>query len=130
TESARVEKVLEALAAGTREEDAAFVVVDIPSAKIERVVSQPSPRRAIAHTAWRDRLTDVESRSAASLAQELKKLKITPVDDPDAILELLPVRRENDAAWAARMALVEYQFRKPLDFQGTGGMVFRAGEKL
>lgn len=129
-ESQRVEKVLQALDAGTREEDALFVVVDVPSAKIDRVVSQPPQRRAIAHTAWRERLADVESRSTANLAQELKKLKIPPVDDPDDLLELLPPRRENDAAWAARKAIVEYQFRKPLDFQGTGGVVFRAGEKL
>jgi len=29
-----------------------------------------------------------------------------------------------------RMAIVEYQLRKPLDFQGTGDLIFPAGEKL
>src|SRR5262249_14877403 len=30
--------------------------------------------------------------------------------------------------WAARRAIVEYHFRKPLDFQGTGDVVVRAGD--
>lgn len=129
-EAERIEKELQGIAAGTREEDAPFLVVDVAAAKIERVVNQPPQRRAVALAAWREHLPDVEIRSTTSLAQELKKLKVAPVDDPDALLELLPPRRENDAAWAARKALVEYQFRKPLDFQGTGDLVFRTGDKL
>ncbi len=129
-EAERIEKELQGIDAGTREDDAPFLVVDVAPAKIERVVNQPPQRRAVALAAWRENLADVETRSTASLMQELKKLKITPVDDPEALLELLPPRRENDSAWAARKAVVEYQFRKPLDFQGTGDLVFRAGDKL
>src|SRR5262249_26288094 len=40
----------------------------------------------------------------------------------------LPPRRQNEAAWAARRAIVEYRFRKPLDFQGTGDVVVRTGD--
>jgi hypothetical protein len=129
-EAERVEQELAAIDAGTREEDAPLMVVDLASTKIDRVVSQPPQRKNIAVTAWREGLADVESRSTTSLAQELKNQKTEPVDDPDLILDLLPPRRQNDAAWAARKAIVEYRYRKPLDFQGTGDQVVRTGEGL
>ncbi len=82
-EAERIEKELQGIDAGTREEDALFLVVDILPAKIERVVNQPPATPcAVALAAWRERLADVETRSTASLVQELKRLKITPVDDP------------------------------------------------
>jgi hypothetical protein len=105
-------------------------VLVLAPAKIDRVVTQPPQRRRIALAAWREGLADVETRTTASLAQELKQKKIDPVDDPDALLDLLPPRRQNDAAWAARQAIVEYRFRKPLDFQGMGDAVVRAGENV
>jgi hypothetical protein len=129
-ESERIEMELKAIDAGTRTEDAPFMVVDFAPAKIDRIVSQPAQRRAVAIAAWREHLADVETRSAASLEKELKKLKAAPADDADELLELLPTRREDAAAWAGRMALVEYQLRKPLDFQGTGDLVFPAGDQL
>jgi hypothetical protein len=129
-EADRVGMELKAIDAGTREEDAAFLVLVLAPAKIDRVVTQPPQRRRIALAAWREGLADVETRTTASLAQELKQKKIDPVDDPDALLDLLPPRRQNDAAWAARQAIVEYRFRKPLDFQGMGDAVVRAGENV
>ncbi len=127
-EAERVEKELQAIDAGTRVEDAPFMVVDVAPAKIERVLNQPPQRRQVALTAWREGLADVETRSMASLVQELKKRKIEPTDDADALLDFLPLRRQNETAWAARRAIVEHRFRKPLDFQGMGDGVVRTGE--
>jgi hypothetical protein len=129
-ETERVEKELAAIETGTRDADAPFMVVDLAPTKIDRVVNQPPQRKNIAATAWHEGLADVETRSTTSLAQELKKQKIEPIDDPDLLLDLLPVRRQNEAAWAARKSIVEYRYRKPLDFQGTGDQVLRTGEDL
>jgi hypothetical protein len=129
-ENERIEKDLQTLDAGRYEEAAPFMVLDFAPAKIERVLSQIPSRRAIAQTAWQEQLSDVETRSAVILAQELKKQQIALVDDPDELLEMLPVRRESETAWVARKALVEYQFRKALDFQGTGDFVFPATDKV
>lgn len=127
-ESERVDKVLKAIDEGTYLEDAPFLVIDLPRAKADRVFHQPPQRRRIALTAWREGLADVETRSTASLAQKLKKQKVELTDDPDVLLELLPPRRQTEAAWAARRGVVEYRFRKPLDFQGLGNQVVRTGE--
>lgn len=126
----RIDKELKGLDAGTRVEDAPFLVIDVAPAKIERVVNQTAQHRAVAQAAWSQHLPNVETRSLASLAQEVKKLKIVPVDDPELLLDFLPPRRENDSAWSARQALVEYQLRKPLDFQGTGDLVFQVGDNV
>jgi len=129
-ESERVEQAIKDIDAGTYLEKAPFIVLDLTPAKIERVVIQPPPRKRIALTAWRESLADVETRSTGSLTQELKKLKVTPVEDDDFLLDLLPPRRQNESAWAARKAIVEYQFLKPLDFQGRGDLVLKAGQQL
>ena len=70
-----------------------------------------------------------QTRSTNSLAHELKTLKLSPVDDDDVLLDLLPPRRQNESAWAARQAIVEYQFIKPLEFQGRGELLLRTGNK-
>jgi len=127
-EAERIEKELAAIDANKREEDAPFVVIDIPPAKIERLNVQQPKRKGVAQSAWREGLADVETRSTASLVQELKTKKIEPDDDPDVLLDLLPPRRQNEAEWAARRAIVEYRFKKPLDFQGMGDVVVRTGE--
>jgi hypothetical protein len=126
-ESERVAKELLAVEVGTRDEDAPFLVVDVPPATIGRVVSQPPQRRQVALAAWREDLADVETRSVASLTQELLRRKIAAADDPDALLDLLPPRRQSEAAWSARKALIEYHYLKPLDFQGTGDLLVRTG---
>jgi hypothetical protein len=127
-EADRVDNELRAIDAGSRVEVAPFMVVDVSPAKVERVVNQPPQRRQVAMTAWREGLAGVETRSLASLVQELKKRRIEPTEDADALLDLLPPRRQNEAAWAARRALVEYHFRRPLDFQGMGDAVMRTGD--
>lgn len=127
-EAERIDKELAAIDAGKREEDAPFLVIDVPPTKIERLVIQPPQRKGVAQSAWREGFADVEKRSTVSLAQELKAKKIEPDADPDVLLDLLPPRRQNEPEWAARKAIVEYRFHRPLDFQGTGDTVVRTGE--
>jgi len=129
-ESERIEQAIKAIDAGTYIENALFMVLDLTAAKVERLVIQPPQRKRVALAAWRDGLADVETRSTSSLAQELKKLKAPPVDDDDFLLDVLPPRRQNESAWAARKAIVEYRFLKPLDLQGRGDLVLKAGQQL
>ena len=126
-ESERIENILKAIDAGTHDEVAPFMIVDIVPSKIERIFNQPLQRRKVALAAWREGLADVETRSMVNLMQELKKRKIELVDDADALLELLPPRKQNDVEWAARQALVEYRYLQSLDFQATGDVVVRTG---
>jgi hypothetical protein len=105
-----------------------FLLLTLSPAQVERVFIQPPSRKQIAIVAWREGLADVETRSAKSLGKELQKMGIDPDRERVDLSERLPVRRQSDTEWAARQALVEYQFRKAADFQGTGEIVFRTGE--
>ena len=127
-EQARVKKTLADIEAEAYVEAAPFLYFEFPIAKVEKFVNYPPPKRLVALSAWREQLTDVESRSATNLDQQLKKQQANLSDDLDWLLDSLAPRRDSEAQWTARQAIVEYRFRKPLDFQGTGDLVIRAGE--
>lgn len=106
----------------------AFHLVVLPATKVERFFLQPPERKQLAAVAWREGLPHVETRSASDLARELKKRGIDPTKESVDLSDRLPVRRQTDAEWAARQALVEYQYRQSVDFQGAGTQLFRTGE--
>lgn len=105
-----------------------FHLVVLPAAKVERFFLQPPERKQLAAVAWREGVPNVETRSASDLARELKKRGIDPKADTVDLSDRLPIRRQTDTEWAARQALVEYQYRHPVDFQGAGTQLFRTGE--
>lgn len=124
------ERIAKALAAGDDPsvEDGEFLLYRFRPPELERVQIQPAERKRIALLAWRERIADVEARPTSSLLKELQKLKLDPTKEQVDLFDRLPVRRQSDAEWTARQALVEYQLRQPLDFQGTGNLLLPAGE--
>lgn len=107
---------------------APFMLLSFPEKEIERVYVQPRERKQAALVAWRDGLDDVENRSAASLANELQKAGIDPAKERVDLSQLLSVRRQSKAEWSARQAIVEYQYRNPVNLQGVGDLMVRTGE--
>jgi hypothetical protein len=105
-----------------------FLLLTCPASEVGRIFVQPDARKQIALVAWRENLARVETRSIRSLGRELEKAGIDPSKEQVDLSDRLPVRKQSDAEWAARMAIVEYQYRKPLDFQGMGETLIRTGE--
>jgi hypothetical protein len=103
-----------------------FVLVVVPRAQVKRFYIQPAARKQIALLAWQARLENPETREAKDLLRELRDNKID-VKQVVNLADRLPPRGQGTREWAARKAIVEYQFRKPLDFQGMGGMLLPAG---
>lgn len=124
----RVEQALKVQPDAAPPDDADFLLLSLTASQVERVFIQPPSRKHIAIVAWREGLTDVETRSAKSLGKELQKRGIDPAREQVDLSDRLSVRRQSDTEWAARQALVEYELRKPIDFQGTGELVVRTGE--
>ncbi len=106
-----------------------FLLLDIAPNLVERVMAQPPQRRQVALIAWRERLNDVERRSVADLVRELQRKGVPLTNEPIDLTDRLPDRSDSEVQWAARRAIVEYQYRKSLDFQGTGGMLVPVGDK-
>jgi len=75
--------------------------------------------------AWRERLDRPEYRTVTDLAGELRDRGIDVKKASADLSDRLPSRLDDERQWAARRAIVEYQYRRTIDFQGTGGMLIR-----
>lgn len=104
-----------------------FLVIDLAGSAVSKVTPASPDRQRIALLAWNEDWADVETRDATALRVELTKQKIK-LDGPAPDLSgRLPARPQTDREWAARLAVVEYTYRQPVDFQGTGDTLLRTG---
>lgn len=122
-ELARVEKLLAHAAPPVPPQ---FIWFDAKREAIAKVTPSVPDRQRIALWAWAERLKEVETRDVADLTRELKQRGVDPAKPAPDLSEQLPPRLQDDREWAARMALVEYAFGTPLDFQGTGDVLVKA----
>lgn len=122
-ELARVEKLL---AGAAPLEPPQFVWLEAKRDQVAKVVPSNADRQRVAIWAWSERLKEVESRDVADLAKELKQKGIDSTKPAPDLSSQLPPRLQDDREWAARMALVEYAFGTPIDFQGTGDVLVRS----
>ncbi|MGQ0634268.1 MAG: hypothetical protein ACT4QC_06645 [Planctomycetaceae bacterium] len=109
-------------------EPAQFLLLELAATDVEWVRLAPVDRRLVALIAWDENLANVETRSLASLQGELRKNGVNPTVEPVGLGERLPPLVQDDDEWGARLALVEYQYLKTVDFQGSGDAVFRTGD--
>lgn len=109
--------------------DSQFAVVTVPAKQVRFSYLQPAKHRSVAVLAWRERLKDVESRSAVELLRELREKQIDPVKKAADLSDRFPALPDDEKQWAARQALIEYDFRQRLDFQGTGDVLFRTDDE-
>jgi hypothetical protein len=125
SELARIEKLSKSNGEAGATLDSQFLVITVPPKQVRFVYVQPAGRRKIAAIAWREKLAGVESRSAFDLVRELKAKQADVEDSPIDLSGRFPALPDDDRQWAARQALIEYDYRQRLDFQGTGEVLFR-----
>jgi hypothetical protein len=102
-----------------------FVMLKFPRRKAKYSFAQSAANRRIAILAWRERFKDVETREAADLEKQLRDLGIDPAAEVPELADRLPVVRQEENEWAARRAVIEYEFVEKLDFQGIGKALVR-----
>jgi hypothetical protein len=125
SELARIEKRSKETRKPAGTLDSQFVLLTVPAKRVRFVYIQRAQHRQIAAMAWREKLADVESRSAFDLLRELKAKDADVQDSPIDLSGRFPALPDDDRQWAARQALIEYDYRQRLDFQGTGEVLFR-----
>ena len=101
-----------------------FLVLEVPKPAVRRVYIQPTARKQMALVAWSERLGIPETMGAADLAKLFKREGIDLSQKID-LSDRIPAIAQSETEWSARKALVEYEFHKKLDFQGTGDAIFR-----
>lgn len=107
---------------------AQFMVLTIAGKDVRGGFRQSPQHRRVALLAWKERLKNVESRSAASLAKELRESgKPFGPKSADLSGRLPKSPAETERQWAARKAIVEFDYLKRVRFQGTDEMLVRAG---
>lgn len=107
--------------------DTQFVLLELPRNRVASRFIQPAERRRVALLAWRERFREVETLSADQLRSSLEMRNIDVADstEPVDLSDRVPPAAQTDDEWAARQAIVEFQLVRPLEFQGTGGALFR-----
>ena len=128
SELERVEKILADKRDVKTPPELQFLFVEIPATRIRRYFVQPTARKQVVLVAWQERLSNPENKTVDELRRELQKRDIDPRKVQVELSDRLPLRAQNEREWAARKAVVEYQFRKRFDFQGTGDFVVRTGQ--
>ncbi len=91
-----------------------------------KVTPSAPDRQRVAIWAWSKRLEEVETRDVADLTRELKQKGVDPTAPAPDLSDQLAARPQDEREWAARLALVEYAFGTPIDFQGTGDVLVRS----
>lgn len=105
-----------------------FLLLKIPAEQVRGGYRQPALHRQVAVHAWKERLSDIETRPLKSLVKELRELKKVDISKPVDLSNRLPrTGLETDRQWAARQAIVEFDFLKRVRFQGTGNVLVQAG---
>ena len=107
-----------------------FLWMTLPMKEVARIEPSTPEHRQLLAWAWTEQLDRVETRSADELSRDLKVRNVSPVGWPLPFIERLPVRKQSDDEWTARLALADYALGKRLDFQGTGDVLARAGQEV
>ena len=111
-----------------RVEPSQFVLLEYPERNLRRNYKQTNERKTIGLLALRNRLANVETRSADDLKAELLKLNRDQLQLPVNLRDRMPAGPWDPSAWDAEVALAEFQYRKPLEFQSFGGTLIEGGD--
>ncbi|MEK6259855.1 MAG: hypothetical protein AABP62_14645 [Planctomycetota bacterium] len=121
-----LERVEKLLAQAEPPEAPQFVWFEAKREAIAKVTPSAPDRQRIALWGWGERLKEVETRDVADLTRELKQKGVDPTKPAPDLSDQLAARPQDEREWAARLALVEYAFGTPIDFQGTGEVLVRS----
>lgn len=104
-----------------------FFLMEISGKHVSKAAPASPDRQRIALWAWKESLSDVETRTVVDLRKELMAAGIDLDGPPPDLSDLLPVREQSEAEWSTRLAITTYTLDGGLDFQGKGNLLVRAG---
>ncbi len=108
-------------------EEYQFLIVRVKStATSSRSLANEANRR-IALWSWFERLAEVENRKPSILASELKSKNIDTSSTPPSLADRFYPVTESEEQWVTRLAIVSHRLDHPVEFQGTGDVMFAVG---
>lgn len=107
-----------------------FMLLRFSPAQVQNVYRQTAARHRFAGLGWKHKIKNVSTRNVKAIHRELESLKVdTESETFDLSSELATDHPQSEWQWQARVALVEYRLRSPLDFQGVGSNLIRVGDQ-
>ncbi|MEZ6136070.1 MAG: hypothetical protein R3C53_14310 [Pirellulaceae bacterium] len=107
-----------------------FYLMKIAEAELRKVTIQPKERRHIAGIAYGHNLPNIVTTPTTQLARQLDELGVKPTEEQVDLVDRLPQSLEQtEQQWAAKRALVEFDMREALEYQGTGTTLIRKGDQ-
>ena len=106
-----------------------FMVLMVPRAQVRELTLAKPQLRHIAGIAYHHDIENIVRTPATLLLKRMQELGIDPSAEAVDLSHKLPAMLgRSDRQWATRQALVEFQMRKPLEYQGTGATFLRRTE--
>lgn len=110
-------------------DDKLFMVLTVAASSVREVTIQNAEPRKIAGLAYQHGIDKVVTTPASLLKKRLTAIDVNPVEEQVDLSSQVPqVQSQSTRQWAARKALVEFQMREKLEYQGTGTTMIRKGE--
>ncbi len=108
-----------------------FLLMEIQRDAIRKTVRQPDERRQIAGVAYMHDLPNINTTPITVLQRTLESNGINALAERVDLSKDLPhARMQSVCEWTARQALVEFQWRQPLEFHGTAELLVRRTDAL
>ena len=108
-----------------------FMLLQIPAQKILKLSLAKPEFRHLAGLAYKHEIPDITTTSAPVLERKLKELGVNAQAETFDLSGKLPrMQEETDRQWAARQALVEYDYVEAFELQAIGDFVQAAKEPL
>ena len=110
--------------------DRQFCVLVFTTDEIRELRMADTSARKVAGIAYMQGLEDVAITPASILRKRLEALEVDLKQITVDLTQQLPrVEESSSKQWAAKKALYEYQYREPLEYQGTGSMLLRKSQE-
>lgn len=109
-------------------EPSQLLMLELPKAKVRNSYLQPPEMRRLLGLAWQERLENTEDLSAAEITKQLKARGVDVERAQPDLSDRLDIQPQTDRQWAAKVAVVEFEILGEPHYQGTGGVLVRAGD--
>lgn len=106
-------------------EESELVLFEIPRGEIANVDRLAGTTASLAIWAWDQRLESPEGMAGEAIAAELKTLGVDASREVPDLGRRFQAMPQSEDEWLARCALVRYSRSQAIDFQGSGGAMFR-----
>lgn len=109
-------------------EPSQLLLLELPKAKVRNSYLQPPEVRRLLGLAWQERLENAEDLAVDEISAQLKARGVDVQRAQPDLSDGFDIQPQTDRQWAAKVAVVEFEILGVPHYEGTGGVLVRAGD--